>query len=110
MCDGRQTTLRLRYKIPGTEYERAVFLPCRFFVNRKDTAMNWDRIAGNRKHFKYGVQEQRGNFADAHFAVVAGRRREIAREFRGPHGIALYVPERHASEWKYPRNVKDNFR
>jgi uncharacterized protein YjbJ (UPF0337 family) len=56
--------------------------------------MNWDRIRGNWKQLKGGVQLGWGKLTDDHLAAMAGRREICAGRLQAAYGIGKAAADR----------------
>ena len=62
--------------------------------------MNWDRIQGDWKQLTGQVKEQWGKLTDDDFAVVAGRRDQLAGKIQERYGVAKDEADRQITEWQ----------
>jgi uncharacterized protein YjbJ (UPF0337 family) len=68
--------------------------------NRKERAMNWDRIEGNWKQFKGNMKEQWGKITDDDLDVIAGKRDQLAGRIQETYGISKDEAERQIADWE----------
>lgn len=69
--------------------------------------MNWDRIQGDWKQLTGQVKEQWGKLTDDDFAVVAGRRDQLAGKIQERYGVAKDEAENQIAAWE--RKVSDSW-
>ena len=62
--------------------------------------MNWDRIQGNWKQAAGKAKEQWGKLTDDDFALIAGRRDELAGKIQERYGVAKDEAERQLAAWE----------
>jgi uncharacterized protein YjbJ (UPF0337 family) len=62
--------------------------------------MNWDQIEGNWKQAIGKAKAQWGKLTDDDFAVVAGRRDQLAGKIQERYGVAKDEAERQLAEWQ----------
>jgi uncharacterized protein YjbJ (UPF0337 family) len=62
--------------------------------------MNWDRIQGDWKQVTGKAKEQWGKLTDDDFAVVAGRRDQLAGKIQERYGIAKDEAEKQIATWE----------
>ena len=68
--------------------------------DRKEHAMNWDRIEGNWKQLKGNVKEQWGKITDDEFDTIAGKRDQLAGRIQESYGISKDEAERQIADWE----------
>jgi uncharacterized protein YjbJ (UPF0337 family) len=73
-------------------------------TNRKEQAMNWDRIEGNWKQFKGNVKQQWGKLTDDQLDVIAGRRDQLFGRIQETYGISVEETEKQLSDWQQRQN------
>ena len=61
--------------------------------------MNWDRVEGNWKEFKGGVQQQWGKLTNDDIDVIEGKRTELAGRLQQRYGVAKDDAERQIDTW-----------
>ena len=69
-------------------------------LNRRDSAMNWDRIEGNWKQFKGNIKEQWGKLTDDQITVIAGNRDHLVGKIQETYGITREETEKQISAWQ----------
>ena len=79
---------------------QAVLAPCRFFINLKDTEVNWDRIEGNWKQFKGKVKVQWGKLTDDQLDVIAGKRDKLVGKIQEMYGCSKDETEKQLTDWQ----------
>jgi uncharacterized protein YjbJ (UPF0337 family) len=67
--------------------------------NRKELAMNWDRVEGNWKEFKGSVQQKWGKLTKDDLDVVEGKRTELIGRLQQRYGYARDQAEKEVDTW-----------
>ncbi len=62
--------------------------------------MNWEQIQGNWQQAIGKAREQWGQLTDDDFAVVAGRRDQLAGKIQERYGVALHDAEKQIAAWQ----------
>lgn len=66
--------------------------------------MNWDRVEGNWQQFKGQVRQQWGKLTDDDFAVMKGKREELAGKIQERYGYEKDRAETEIDEWLKTRH------
>jgi len=63
--------------------------------------MNWDRVEGNWKEFKFKgkVQQKWGKLTDDDMSVIEGKRSELSGRVQQRYGVAKDEAERQIDTW-----------
>jgi uncharacterized protein YjbJ (UPF0337 family) len=69
-------------------------------IQRKESAMNWDRIEGNWKQLKGNVKQQWGKLTDDQLDVIAGKRDSLAGKIQETYGLSKDEAEKQLSAWE----------
>jgi len=70
------------------------------FQQRRNTAMNWDRIEGNWKQLKGKVKQKWGKLTDDQLDVIAGNRDQLSGVIQEQYGLSKDEVERQLREWQ----------
>jgi uncharacterized protein YjbJ (UPF0337 family) len=62
--------------------------------------MNWEQIQGNWQQAIGKAREQWGQLTDDDFAVVAGRRDQLAGKIQERYGVALGEAQKQIAAWQ----------
>jgi uncharacterized protein YjbJ (UPF0337 family) len=74
--------------------------PGEFQPTLKETAMNWDRIAGNWKQAQGKIKEQWGKLTDDDLDKIAGKRDQLAGKIQNTYGIGKDEAEKQIKDWE----------
>jgi uncharacterized protein YjbJ (UPF0337 family) len=67
---------------------------------RKESAMNWDRVEGNWRQLKGKVKEQWGKLTDDQLDEIAGKRDQLIGRIQKAYGVERDVAERQVNDWE----------
>jgi uncharacterized protein YjbJ (UPF0337 family) len=67
--------------------------------NRKEFAMNWDRIEGNWKQVTGKVKEQWGRLTEDDIQVIKGKQEQLIGRIQERYGITKDEAERQVKSW-----------
>lgn len=67
--------------------------------NKKESAMNWDRIEGNWKEFKGKVKQQWGDLTDDDMTVIEGNRDQLEGRLQERYGYAKDKARQEVNAW-----------
>jgi uncharacterized protein YjbJ (UPF0337 family) len=68
-------------------------------LNRKEIAMDWNRIEGNWKQFKGKVKEQWGHLTDDDLDRIAGKREQLEGKIQERSGIGKDAVRKQVDDW-----------
>jgi uncharacterized protein YjbJ (UPF0337 family) len=74
-----------------------VRLACR--TQRKEHAMNWDRVEGNWKQFTGKVKEKWGKLTDDDITVINGKQDQLVGRIQERYGVAKDEAEKQVRTW-----------
>jgi uncharacterized protein YjbJ (UPF0337 family) len=67
--------------------------------NRKESAMNWDRVEGNWKQFSGKVKEKWGKLTDDDLTVIDGKQDQLVGRIQERYGVAKDEAEKQVRTW-----------
>jgi uncharacterized protein YjbJ (UPF0337 family) len=67
--------------------------------NRKESAMNWDRVEGNWKQFAGKVKEKWGKLTDDDITVINGKQDQLVGRIQERYGVAKDEAEKQVRTW-----------
>jgi uncharacterized protein YjbJ (UPF0337 family) len=68
-------------------------------TQRKERAMNWDRVEGNWKQFTGKVKEKWGKLTDDDITVINGKQDQLVGRIQERYGVAKDEAEKQVRTW-----------
>jgi uncharacterized protein YjbJ (UPF0337 family) len=68
-------------------------------TQRKERAMNWDRVEGNWKQFTGKVKEKWGKLTDDDLTVINGKQDQLVGRIQERYGVAKDEAEKQVKTW-----------
>src|SRR2546428_13977984 len=63
-------------------------------------AMDWERIAGNWKHYKQSVRQRWGRITEEELDLIGGRRAQLAAHIQELYGISKDAAQMQLESWQ----------